>query len=83
MAQANSIVHLDDDNIKQMAELDASLALEGEKPHVIDEWQEVPAVWDAVRRAIDESGNKSGQLLLTGSSSVDKTKVSHSGSERA
>ncbi len=82
MAQANSIVHLDDNNIKQMTELDVSLALEGEKPHVIDEWQDVPAVWDAVRRAIDESGNKSGQFLLTGSSSVDKTKVSHSGAGR-
>lgn len=82
LAQAESIIHLDDDETRQMVELDVKLALEGEKPHVIDEWQDVPRVWDAVRRSVDASGNKRGQYLLTGSSTVDKTKVSHSGAGR-
>lgn len=82
MAHGESIIHLDDANAKQMAELDVSLALEGERPHIIDEWQDVPDVWDAVRRSIDESGNVRGQYLLTGSSTVDKAKVSHSGAGR-
>lgn len=82
MAQAASIIHLDDDALKQMVELDVTLALEGECPHVIDEWQDVPKVWDAVRRAVDESGNQRGQYILTGSSTVDKSKVSHSGAGR-
>ena len=82
MAQAESIVHLDDEQMRRMAELDVSLALEGEAPHVIDEWQDVPSTWDAVRRRIDESGNRKGQFLLTGSSTVDKSRVSHSGAGR-
>ena len=82
LAQAGSIIHLDDDETRRMVELDVNLALEGEAPHVIDEWQDVPRVWDAVRRSVDASGNKRGQYLLTGSSTTDKTKVSHSGAGR-
>ena len=82
MAHANSIVHIDDDAVKQMVETDASLALEGERVHVIDEWQDVPKIWDAVRREVDETGNEKGQFILTGSSTVDKSKVSHSGAGR-
>ena len=63
-------------------EIDAGLALTGARPHVIDEWQNVPKIWDAVRRAVDESGNRRGQYILTGSSSADKAKVSHSGAGR-
>ena len=55
---------------------------QGEVPHLIDEWQDVPKIWDAVRRRIDETGNQRGQFILTGSSTVDKTKVSHSGAGR-
>ena len=82
LVHARSIVHLDDQASRRMAELDVNLALEGDRPHVIDEWQDVPQVWDAVRRSIDASGNERGQYLLTGSSTVDKTKVSHSGAGR-
>jgi len=59
-----------------------NLALEGELPHVIDEWQDVPRIWDAVRRRVDETGNQCGQYLLTGSSTVDKSKIGHSGAGR-
>jgi predicted AAA+ superfamily ATPase len=65
-----------------MVIVDASLALSGDQPHIIDEWQDVPKIWDAVRRKVDESGNQRGQFILTGSSSVDKSKVSHSGAGR-
>lgn len=82
MAQGNSIIHLDDDGMRQMARLDVTLALEGQSPHIIDEWQDVPKVWDAVRRAVDERGNEKGLFLLTGSSTVDKSEVSHSGAGR-
>ena len=82
LAHSESIAHIDDDAVKQIAELDASLVLEGDAPHTIDEWQDVPKIWDAVRRRIDESGNKRGQFILTGSSTVDKSKVSHSGAGR-
>lgn len=40
----------------------------GSAPHLIDEWQEVPAIWDEVRHAIDDSGSVPGRFILTGSS---------------
>lgn len=82
MAHANSVTHVDDDAVRQMVEMDSSLALQGEPVHVIDEWQDVPKIWDAVRRQVDASGNEPGQFILTGSSTVDKSKVSHSGAGR-
>jgi predicted AAA+ superfamily ATPase len=82
MAHGESIIHIDDDAVQQMVLIDASLALEGDQPHIIDEWQDVPKIWDAVRRKVDETGNQRGQFILTGSSTVDKTKVSHSGAGR-
>lgn len=49
---------------------------------MLDEWQEVPAVWDAARRAVDDSGGQKGLYILTGSSTPEKDKVSHSGAGR-
>lgn len=82
LAPGESIVHIDNDAVRRAVEIDAGLALTGARPHVIDEWQNVPKIWDAVRRAVDESGNRRGQYILTGSSSADKAKVSHSGAGR-
>jgi predicted AAA+ superfamily ATPase len=82
MAHGQSIIHIDEDVVCQMVLVDASLALDGDQPHIIDEWQDVPKIWDAVRRKVDESGNQTGQFILTGSSTVDKSKVSHSGAGR-
>lgn len=55
LAFGESVTHLDDVNIKMLAEADPALALQGARPHVVDEWQEVPATWDAARRAVDAS----------------------------
>lgn len=81
MAHGESIVHIDDPQTKAIAEADPFIILEGERPHVVDEWQEVPRIWDAARRRIDEEGEK-GLFLLTGSSSLSKDKVTHSGAGR-
>ncbi len=59
--------------------------LTGEHPRLIDEWQNFPPIWDAVRDACDEapSGHKIGLFVLTGSSSpADRSDVSHSGAGR-
>ena len=63
---------------RQLARLDVNRALKGDAPHLIDEWQEVPAIWDAVRSAVDECG-ESGRYLLTGSSTPQRKGVLHSG----
>ena len=39
---------------RQLAELSPALVLEGETPRLIDEWQEVPPLWDAVRYYVDQ-----------------------------
>ncbi len=61
--------------------LNPELALDGKKPRLIDEWQEVPAIWDAVRGKVDETIEK-GQYILTGSATVNKDKYIHSGTGR-
>jgi len=57
------------------------IILEGEKPRLIDEWQDFPAIWDAIRTNIDRS-HLSGQFILTGSSTPRKEKPRHSGAGR-
>lgn len=52
---------------RRLAEMSPALVLEGKTPRLIDEWQEVDAIWDAVRYAIDQRGER-GQFILTGSS---------------
>lgn len=59
-----------------------SLLLKGEKPRLIDEWQDAPVVWDAVRTAVDNAKGVTGQYILTGSNAVDKTKIRHTGTGR-
>ena len=66
---------------RRMAQEDPSYALKGETPRLIDEWQDVPKIWDAVRYEVDTKGEK-GSFILTGSSSMDRTLLSHSGAGR-
>lgn len=66
---------------RSLAELSPSLVLEGETPRLIDEWQEVPSIWDAVRYTVDKR-NEKGQFILTGSSTPKRKGVLHSGAGR-
>lgn len=67
---------------RKLAEMSPSLVLEGETPRLIDEWQEVDALWDAVRYAVDQRSEK-GQFILTGSSTPKrKENRVHSGAGR-
>jgi hypothetical protein len=66
---------------RSMAQLDPSLVLNGKTPRLIDEWQEVPAIWDAVRYQADQSIHK-GQFILTGSATPQTKGILHSGTGR-
>lgn len=66
---------------RRLAEMSPALVLEGETPRLIDEWQEVPPLWDAVRYKVDESPDK-GQFLLTGSATPVRKGIMHSGAGR-
>jgi predicted AAA+ superfamily ATPase len=78
--RARTVVRLDDPAQREVAQAEPSLALRGTPPVLLDEWQQVPAVWDAVRRAVDD-GAPPGQFLLTGSASP-LAPPSHSGAGR-
>ena len=84
--QAKSVLKMQDPDMAAdylvTAETKPSLLLNGEQPRLIDEWQDAPVIWDAVRTAVDNAGGKPGQYILTGSNAVDKTKIKHSGTGR-
>ncbi len=68
-------------NNRNLALMDPSFILEGDTPRLINEWQEAPAIWDAVRYAVDQRGEK-GQFILTGSSTPKHKGILHSGAGR-
>ena len=84
--QAKSVIKLQDPDKAEeylaTAVTKPSLLLKGEQPKLIDEWQDAPMIWDAVRTAVDNAGGKPGQFILTGSNTVDKTKIRHTGTGR-
>ena len=57
---------------------DVSRALVGDSPHLIDEWQEVPQIWDSVRSDLDSHPGH-GRYILTGSSVPRREEYIHSG----
>ena len=53
---AASEVRLDvDDVARRLASLEPARVLIGDVPRLIDEWQLEPAIWNHVRRAVDDS----------------------------
>lgn len=71
-------------NFRSLLEIDTDAALSGDTPVLIDEWQTVPKLWDAVRYTVD-SRRKMGQFILTGSAVPDmdaERERQHSGTGR-
>lgn len=66
---------------RQLAVLSPGLVLDGDTPRLIDEWQEVPPLWDAVRYRVDQTPQK-GQFILTGSATPNHKGILHSGAGR-
>lgn len=82
---AKSVIKLQDPDMRDeylaTAATKPSLLLNGATPRLIDEWQDAPVLWDAVRTKVDERVTP-GQFILTGSNAVDKSKIYHSGTGR-
>ena len=78
--RATSVVQLDDPAQRAVADADPAAVLNREPPLLLDEWQRVPAVWDAVRRHVDD-GAPAGRFLLTGSA-LPRDTPAHSGAGR-
>jgi predicted AAA+ superfamily ATPase len=79
---AASVLRLDRPSERRVVEADPDGALAGERrPLLIDEWQLVPDVLSAVKRAVD-SDFAPGQFILTGSSRADLTQSGWAGTGR-
>lgn len=77
---AASFFDLSDPTTLELVRGDPSRLTSAQTPVVIDEWQCFPAVWDHVRRAVDDDPTP-GRFLLTGSASP-AAKSLHSGAGR-
>lgn len=66
---AKSVLYMGDPDTSAkniaLAKVRPSILLLGEKPRLIDEWQEAPELWDAVRHSVDHGSQ--GMYILTGS----------------
>jgi predicted AAA+ superfamily ATPase len=69
------------ENYLKMASLKPSELLEGETPRLIDEWQDAPVLWNAIRFTVDQRKSR-GQFILTGSVVPKMAKNMHSGAGR-
>lgn len=82
---SKSIIRMQDPDMREeyaaTAASKPSLLLLGDTPRLIDEWQDAPVLWDAIRTMVDRRQSP-GQFILTGSNAVDKTKILHSGTGR-
>ena len=82
---AKSVIKLQDPDMRDeylaTAATKPSLLLNGDTPRLIDEWQDAPVLWDAVRTMVDNRAD-TGQFILTGSNAVDKSQIHHSGTGR-
>ena len=80
--KAASEVLLDSDpDAERRGALDPRLLLDGDTPRLLDEWQRVEPLWDAVRRAVDDRG-RAGQFILAGSATPSDGLQRHSGAGR-
>lgn len=84
--QAKSVLYMADPDQQntylEMADLRIKMLLKGDVPRLIDEWQIVPQIWDAVRYEVDHR-REEGQFILTGSAVPASTeKIHHTGTGR-
>ena len=84
--QAKCIIYLDDPEhhkyYMDMSQTNIKYLLRGDTPLLLDEWQLVPQLWDAIRFEVDHR-DEDGQFILTGSAvPADVTKITHSGAGR-
>lgn len=86
---SKSVIKLQDpdyaESYRQTAAVKPSILLKGDNPRLIDEWQDIPELWDAVRVDVDNRKGENGLYILTGSSVItkkQKEKIKHTGTGR-
>ena len=62
---ARSVTALKTTNAIELARLDPRSALLGENPHLVDEWQKAPEIWNVIKDDLDND-YQFGKYILTG-----------------
>jgi len=78
--RAATVLALDDPLERDLLQADRERLTTADRPVLVDEWQLYPAVWDQVRRAVD-NGAPPGSFLLTGSAAPTSAPT-HTGAGR-
>lgn len=79
---AKSVFSLKTSNSIELANSDPRMAISGEYPRLIDEWQKAPEIWNCIRDDLDKD-YQFGKYIITGSTTpVDSSKIQHSGAGR-
>ena len=79
---AASEVLLDvDEKARTAISIEPALVLDGATPRLIDEWQIEPAIWNHIRRTVDDRA-RPGQFILTGSAVPADDVTRHAGAGR-
>ena len=79
---AKSVTKLKSTNDIELALADPKSALVGENPHLVDEWQKAPEIWNEVKNDLDDD-YQFGKYILTGSTTpINPEKIQHSGAGR-
>lgn len=82
MHYQKSFIKLNTKDAISLARLDSKSALQGATPHLIDEWQTVPDIWNQIKNNLD-ADYEFGKFILTGSATpVSEEDIFHSGAGR-
>lgn len=79
--RAASVWMLDDEDQRSLLSADLSFSRNVQGTTLLDEWQKLPLVWDAVRRRVDDQAPP-GSFLLTGSATPASSQGTHTGAGR-
>ena len=78
--RATTVFDLSDTTQREIVAGDLGLLASSAGPVLVDEWQRMPEIWDAIKRAVDQ-GTPPGHFLIAGSS-APRGAVVHSGAGR-
>ena len=82
LRHAKSVTELKTQNDIEVARTDPNSALKGEAPHLIDEWQKSPDIWNRIKKDLDDDC-VFGKYIITGSTTpLDSKGIQHSGAGR-
>lgn len=79
--RVDAIWNLDDPEQREIARADFNLSSIPRGSILFDEWQNIPQIWDSVRRQVD-AGTPTGRFLLTGSATPVNSEGTHTGAGR-